>query len=249
MSARPTTAMVLAAGLGSRLKPITDTLPKPLVKVGGHALIDHLLDRLIAAGVTRVVVNVHAHADQMEAHLARRRDVEILISDERARLLETGGAVKKARAALGDAPIWVANSDYVWIESGENALDMIARRWNPARMDALVIAIPRTRTQGFETPGDFFADPEYDHTAFGPLTFRGDAPEAPLHCFGVQILDPRPLYAWSEEAFSLKPALWQPAADARRLYGAAPGGFWMQIGDPQALIDAEAKLAAETAAA
>ena len=175
----PTTAMVMAAGLGLRMRPLTERRPKALVEVGGRALIDHILDRLEAAGVTRAVVNVHAFAEQMEDHLARRRSPEILISDERALLLETGGGLKHARAMLGEAPIWVANSDYVWIEGRDDALGLVAQAWDPARMDACLIVVPKARTGGFETPGDFTRDDS------GRLTHRGDASEAPLHCFGV----------------------------------------------------------------
>jgi MurNAc alpha-1-phosphate uridylyltransferase len=239
----PKTAMVLAAGMGTRMRPLTDTCPKPLITVAGKALIDHLLDRLVAAGVTRAVVNVHAHADMMEAHVRKRRDLEVLISDERAMLLETGGAIKKARALLGEGPIWTANTDYVWIEDGSSALDLVSRAWDPARMDVVMIVIPKARTSGFVTPGDFFADDA------GVLTFRGDHAEAPLHCFGVGIIDPAPLYAWPEEKFSTKFSLWLPACARKRMYGVEPGGFWMQIGDPQARIEAEARLAQNAGAA
>lgn len=234
--------MVLAAGMGTRMRPLTDTCPKPLITVGGKALIDHLLDRLVEAGVERAVVNVHAHADMMEAHVKKRRDLEVLIADEREKLLETGGAIKKARALLGEGPIWTANTDYVWLEEGGSGLELVKRTWDPARMDVLMIVIPKARTSGFETPGDFFSDDT------GVLTFRGDAPEAPLHCFGVGIIDPTALYEWPEEKFSTKFSLWLPACDKRRMYGVQPGGFWMQIGDPQARIDAEARLAQVAAA-
>ena len=239
----PTTAMVLAAGMGMRMRPLTDNCPKPLITVGGKTLLDHTLDRLVAAGVTRAIVNVHAHADMLEAHLRTRRDLEVLISDERERLLETGGAIKKARALLGDGPIWTANTDYVWIEDGANALDLVARMWDPARMDVVMIVIPKARTSGFETPGDFFADDA------GALTFRGDAPEAPLHCFGVGIIDPTILFTWPEEKFSTKFSLWLPACERQRMYGVQPGGFWMQIGDPRARALAEARLAQSVGAA
>jgi MurNAc alpha-1-phosphate uridylyltransferase len=231
----PTTAMVLAAGLGRRMRPLTDRMPKTLVEVGGKALIDHTLDRLEAAGVTRAVVNVHAFADQLEAHLARRRSPEILISDERAQLLETGGGLKRARAMLGEAPIWVANSDYVWMEGRDDALSLVAEAWDPARMDACVIVVPKTRTMGFDTPGDFFID---DRNA---LTPRGAAAEAPLHCFGIQILDPQRVYEVDADRFSLF-QVWMLAAEQRRLRGVIPDGFWMQIGDPAALAAAEARL-------
>ena len=232
----PATAMVLAAGLGTRMRPITNDQPKALVEVGGRTLIDHLIDRLEAQGVQRIVVNVHAFADQLQAHLAGRRGgAEILISDERAALLETGGGVKKARPLLGDDPIWVANGDYVWIEDGEPALRMVADVWDPARMDSCLIVIPKARTLGFETAGDFFLGPD------GDLIHRGDRPEAPLHCFGVQILDPTLVYAVPDERFSLF-RVWMQAAERGRLKGVTPGGFWMQIGDPASLEAAEARL-------
>jgi MurNAc alpha-1-phosphate uridylyltransferase len=237
MSGSPKTAMVLAAGLGTRMRPLTDTRPKALVEVAGKALIDHTLDRLIEVGVERAVVNVHAFADQLQAHLARRTDIEILISDERGALLETGGGLKKARVLLGEAPIWVANSDYVWIDGDESGLAKLARAWDPARMDACVIVVPKARTLGFETAGDFFSD------AQGALTHRGAESEAPLHCFGLQILDPRPVYAEPDERFSLL-RLWLKATQGRRLIGVVPDGLWMQVGDPDALKVVEARLAA-----
>ena len=233
--AAPKTAMVMAAGLGLRMRPLTDGRPKALIEVGGRALIDHILDRLEAAGVTRAVVNAHAFADQLEDHLARRRSPEILISDERAGLLETGGGLKRARTMLGEAPIWVANSDYVWLEGRDDALGMVAAAWDPARMDACLIVIPKARTAGFDTPGDFFQDDA------GRLTHRGEAPEAPLHCFGVEIIDPQRVYEVADEKFSLF-RIWQAAAARGRLFGVAPDGYWMQVGDPAALAVAEARL-------
>jgi MurNAc alpha-1-phosphate uridylyltransferase len=221
------------------MRPLTEARPKALVEVGGKALIDHILDRLQAAGVTRAVVNVHAFADQMQAHLAQRRSPEILISDERARLLETGGGLKHARALLGEAPIWVANSDYVWRESADDPLAMVGSAWNPAAMDACLIVVPKARTSGFDTPGDFSRDEA------GRLTHRGDAAEAPLHCFGVQILDPQRVYEIAADKFSLF-QVWNAAADQGRLIGVVPDGFWMQVGDPASLAIAEARLS-ETA--
>ena len=235
MSAAPKTAMVMAAGRGLRMRPLTERRPKALIEVGGRALIDHILDRLEAAGVTRVVVNVHAFADQMEDHLARRRGPEILVSDERATLLETGGGLKKARAMLGESPIWVANSDYVWIEGRDDALAKVAAAWDPARMDACLIVVPKARTAGFDTPGDFFRDEA------GRLTHRAEAAEAPLHCFGVEIIDPQRAYEVADETFSLF-RVWQAASERERLYGVVPDGYWMQVGDPAALAAAEARL-------
>lgn len=233
--AAPKTAMVMAAGLGTRMRPLTNDRPKALIEVAGKALIDHMIDPLVAAGVERIVVNVHAFADQLEAHLKRRTDAQVLISDERARLLETGGGVKKARPLLGEAPIWICNSDYVWTKPGLPALDELARAWDPATMDACVVVIPKERTLGFDTPGDFFRDEA------GRLTRRGDAPEAPFHAFGIQIIDPAPLYADPREAFSTRD-VWFASAARGRLHGLVLEGLWMQVGDPAALAEAEARL-------
>jgi MurNAc alpha-1-phosphate uridylyltransferase len=227
--------MVMAAGLGTRMRPLSDRKAKALLEVGGRTLIDRTLDRLEAAGVTRAIVNVHAFADQVEAHLARRRSPEILISDERAGLLETGGGLKHARRLLGEAPIWVANSDYVWIEDHDDALSLVARAWDPARMGACLIVVPKARTSGFETPGDFFRDEA------GRLTHRGEASEAPFHCFGVEIIDPQRVYEVAAEKFSLF-GVWKTASEKGRLHGVVPDGFWMQVGDPSALEAAEARL-------
>ena len=228
--------MVLAAGLGTRMRPLTDHMPKSLVEVGGKPLIDHLLDRLEAQGVSRIVVNVHAFADQLQTHLERRRGpAEILISDERGALLETGGGVKKARPLLGEAPIWVANADYIWIEDGRPALQVVAEAWEPARMDSCLIVVPKARTLGFDTPGDFFMGPD------ASLEHRDGRPEAPLHCFGIQIIDPTLVYAEPEDRFSLF-RTWMAAAALGRLKGVDPGGFWMQVGDPASLAAAEARL-------
>ena len=229
------TAMVMAAGLGTRMRPLTNDRPKALIEVGGKALIDHVIDPLVAAGVEQIVVNVHAFADQMEAHLRRRNDVKILISDERAKLLETGGGIKHARAMLGDDPIFVCNSDYVWLKPGEPALETMAKAWDPARMDALLVVIPKERTLGFDTPGDFFQAPD------GTLTHRGDAAEAPLHCFGIEIIDPTLLYADPRDAFTQRD-IWIAATQKKRLYGLQLDGLWMQVGDPEALEVAEARL-------
>ncbi len=231
----PTTAMVLAAGLGTRMRPLTADRPKALIEVGGRSLIDHMLDRLVQAGVRRAVVNVHAFADQLETHLKRRTDLDILISDERAALLETGGGVKKARALLGETPIWVANCDYLWC-GDQDALDLVAAAWDPARMDACLIVVPKARCLGFETPGDFFM------SAGGALNHRGTAPAAPLHCFGIEILDPAPVYEQPQTTFSLF-QVWMDLARKGRLRGVVPGGCWMQIGDPSALTLAQARLA------
>jgi MurNAc alpha-1-phosphate uridylyltransferase len=233
------TAMVLAAGLGTRMRPLTDDRPKALVEVGGKALIDHVLDRLAEAGVTDAVVNVHWFADRLEQHLkGRGRGLDIVISDERAELLETGGGLRKARPLLGDDPVFVANIDSVWIDRGD-ALADLARLWNPETMDAALLLARREGSIGFEGDGDFFLDDD------GRLTFRGEAPSAPFAYMGVHIT--RPGYAddGPDGPFSLSP-LWRKSAAEGRLYGCVLDGGWMHVGDPQARDQAEAKLAGGT---
>ncbi|GLS02360.1 mannose-1-phosphate guanylyltransferase [Brevundimonas denitrificans] len=236
----PTTAMVLAAGLGTRMRPLTDDRPKALVEVAGQALIDHVLRRLGESGVERAVVNVHWFAERLESHLAARADgPEILISDERAELLETGGGLKKAAALLGSDPVFVANIDSVWTDNGargDSALNQLARLWNPSIMDAALLLARREGSIGFEGGGDFFLADD------GRLTFRGDAPEAPFAYMGVHICRPDYVADGPEGPFSLS-GLWRRSAAAGRLYGCVLDGDWMHVGDPEARDAAEAKLA------
>ena len=233
----PTTAFILAAGLGTRMRPLTNDRPKALVEVGGKTLIDHMLDRLASAGARRFVVNVHYFADRLEAHLKTRRDLDIVISDERDALLETGGGLKKARPLLGDDAIWVANTDSVWLEDQEgDALGDLARLWDPAKMDACLLLAEMDRTTGFDGAGDFF-QPDGVH-----LRFRNDAPSAPLNYMGVHITRPSIIDGEADDAFSLA-RIWRRAAPDNRLSGTVMHGDWMHVGDPQALKDAEARLA------
>ncbi len=232
----PTTAMVLAAGLGTRMRPLTDDRPKALVEVGGRALIDHVLDRLSEAGVQRAVVNVHWFADRLQAHLAARSGgPDIVISDERAELLETGGGLKKARALLGDEPVFVANIDSVWLDRGD-ALGDLVRLWDPDRMDVALLLARREGAIGFEGDGDFFIADD------GRLTFRGQAPSAPVAYMGVHICRPGYVADGPDGAFSLAD-LWRRSAAAGRLYGCILDGDWMHVGDPQARTETEARLA------
>lgn len=235
----PTTAMVLAAGLGTRMRPLTDDRPKALVEVAGRALIDHVLDRLVSAGVNRAVVNVHAFADDLETHLARRRDLEILISDERAALLETGGGMKKARSLLGDSPILVANIDSVWIESGEPALRRLIDAWDPARMDDLLLLVPVGDSLGFDGRGDFFRAED------GRIAHRGAAVRAPYAFMGVHMLDPRVIDGWPAGPHGVF-SHWMGFAELGRLHGVVMEGVWMHVGDPLARDAAEARLAERT---
>lgn len=232
----PKTAMVLAAGLGSRMRPLTDDRPKALVEVRGRALIDHVLDRLADAGVERAVVNVHWFADRLEQHLkARDRGPDIIISDERAELLETGGGLRKARPLLGDEPVFVANIDSIWTDQGD-ALGDLVRLWNPDLMDAALLLARREGSIGFEGDGDFFLGDD------GRLTFRGEAPCAPFAYMGVHITRPDYADGGPEGTFSLSP-LWRRSAAEGRLFGCVLDGDWMHVGDPEARDAAEAKMA------
>ena len=233
----PKTAMVLAAGLGTRMRPLTNDRPKALVEVGGKALIDHVLDRLADAGVEQAVVNVHWFADRLESHLAARTRPAVVISDERVELLETGGGLKKARPLLGDDPVFVANIDSIWIDRGDALADLI-RLWDPERMDAALLLAQREGSIGFEGGGDFFLADD------GSLTFRGEAASAPYAYMGVHIT--RPGYAdhGPDGPFSLSP-LWRQSAAEGRLFGCVLDGDWMHVGDPQARDEAEARLKEE----
>ncbi len=237
MSALLDTAMVLAAGLGTRMRPLTNDRPKALVQVGGRALIDHVLDRCIEAGVKRAIVNVHAFADMMEAHLKRRGDIEIIISDERALLMETGGGVRQARALLGDKPVIISNIDSVWSEPQGSAMARLSRSFDASRMGAQLLLAAMDQQLGYDGAGDFFMD---EH---GVLSFREALPHTPWAYMGVQIIDPSIMDEEPLEPFSFT-RIWRRLAHQGRLYGAPLGGFWMHVGDPGAKEEAEARLAA-----
>lgn len=233
----PATAMVLAAGLGTRMRPLTNDRPKALVTVGGRALIDHVLDRLVEAGVRRAVVNVHAFADLLEAHVSRRRDLEIVISDERGRLMETGGGVRQALPMLGEAPVIVCNIDSVWEEPSGSALARLAHGFDAARMGARLMLAAMDACLGFEGRGDFHKD------ARGALRHRGEDAHADWAYMGAQIIDPRVLLDEPVAPFSFT-RVWSRLQGEGRLFGAPLGGFWMHVGDPRARAEAEARLAA-----
>lgn len=228
-------AMVLAAGLGTRMRPLTNDRPKALVEVAGKPLIDHMLDRLAEVGVETAVVNVHWFADRLEQHLAGRERPKIVISDERALLLETGGGLKRARKLLGDEPCWVANIDSVWTQPTDN-LKALAEAWDPERMDVLLLLARREASIGFEGAGDFFLSDD------GRLTFRGEAPSAPFAYMGVHITKPGIVADEPRGPFSLT-RVWRRLAEQGRLYGQVLDGFWMHVGDPASRAEAEAKLA------
>ena len=236
MTPGPTTAMVLAAGLGTRMRPLTDALPKALIPVAGRTLIDRVLDRLVAAGVERAVVNVHHFADQVEAHLSLRHDLEIMISDERAGLLDSGGGIQHARAMLGEAPIFVANIDSLWLERGAPALEALKCAWDPARMDLLLLLVRRGEGIGFEGPQGFLMN------ARGELTHSA-SPDVvtPFANVGFAILKPQVLDGHAQPAFPILP-IWRSLQARGRLHGVAMDAFWMHVGDPAARDAAAARL-------
>ena len=235
MSFMPKTAMVLAAGLGTRMRPLTDETPKPLIKVAGKPLIDYALDRFADAGVTRAIVNVHYLPDQVEAHVATRTAPEIVVSDERALLLETGGGLKKARSEFGDDPLFCTNTDAIMIDDGgTEACAQLAAAWDASEMDALLLLVPIERTSGYDVRGDFTRDET------GQIALRaGDA--APYVFTGLQILNPALIDEGPDGPFSTR-LLWDAAAARGRLHGVVYGGDWLHVGDPQGLKDAEACL-------
>lgn len=235
----PRTAMVLAAGLGTRMRPLTDDRPKALVEVGGRALIDHMLDRLAQVGVETAVVNVHAFADRLEAHLKARDATGVLprliISDERAEPLETGGGVKHALHLLPDAPFWVANIDSVWINDDGKALEALAAAWDPARMDVCLLTASTAQSMGFHATGDLF------RAETGEVRFKDVGESAPLVYVGVHIAKPSVVADGPDSAFGLLP-IWKRLTEAGRVHAVAPPGLWMHVGDPVARDQAEARL-------
>lgn len=231
----PKRAMIMAAGKGTRMAPLTDKIPKPLVQVGGKALIDHILDRLCAAGVEEAVVNVHYRADQMEAHLKSRTRPRIIISDERDQLLDSGGGIVKALPHLGDEPFLNHNADCLWLDGVRPALSLLARGWDDARMDALMLVASLVNATGFDGLGDFHMDQE------GRLTRRQEKRLAPFVWTGVQIIHPRAFKDCPSGPFSTN-LVWNRAIEAGRLYGVRLDGLWMHVGTPDGVIAAEAAL-------
>jgi MurNAc alpha-1-phosphate uridylyltransferase len=231
----PHRAMVLAAGLGIRMHPLTDTMPKPLVPVAGKALIDHVLDRLADAGVERAVVNVHYMAEQLQRHLAGRTRPNIVISDERGLLLGTGGGVKKALPELGDAPFFHINSDTIWIDGVKPNLARMAEHFYPETMDALLLLASTTGSIGYDGRGDFTMTPD------GRLNRRGEREVAPFVYAGAAILSPALFKDAPAGEFALT-ALFDRAAEQGRLHGLRLEGLWMHVGTPDAIAAAEAAI-------
>jgi MurNAc alpha-1-phosphate uridylyltransferase len=234
MSRVPKRAMVLAAGLGLRMRPITEKLPKPLIEVAGRTLLDRALDRLAESGVEDAVVNVHYLGAAIERHLRRRTKPAIRISREEE-LLETGGGVRHALGHLGQAPFFVVNSDVAWLDGPRSALRRLADAWDDARMDALLLVNPVARTSDYDGSGDFFLSPA------GKLRRRKRGEIAPFLFTGVQILHPR-LFAGTEpKRFSLN-LLYDRAEEGGRLHGLVHDGLWYHIGSPSGLAIANREL-------
>jgi len=230
------TAMVLAAGHGTRMRPLTNDRAKAMVEVDGRPLIDHMLDRLAEAGIERAVVNIHAHADHLEAHLkARTTGPEIIISDERTELLETGGGMVKALPLLGDGPVLACNIDAIWQEDEASIITSLLERWNADIMDDLLLLAPIERTLGYHGKGDFL----FAHD--GRLERRGERDSAPYVYAGVQITKLGRLAKEPIEPFS-RNRIWNQTLEAGTIYGHPLSGFWMHVGDPQARDEAEARL-------
>lgn len=235
----PRCAMVLAAGLGTRMRPLTDTMPKPLVKVAGRPLIDHVLDRLVDAGVEIAVVNVHHFADQLIEHLGRRLRPRIAISDERGLLLGTGGGVRKALPELGDGPFFHINSDTIWVDGVKPNLARLAEAFDPAAMDALLLLSPTTDSIGYTGRGDFAMAPD------GRLTRRRDRNTVEFVYAGAAILRPALFIDAPEGEFPLTD-IFDRGAKKGRLFGLPLDGLWMHVGTPAAVKEAEAAMRGRT---
>ncbi|SEH25233.1 MobA-like NTP transferase domain-containing protein [Methylobacterium sp. 275MFSha3.1] len=239
-------AFVLAAGLGKRMRPVTATVPKPLVEVSGKALLDHALDRVAEAGIGSAIVNVHYLADLIEGHLVRRAEgaapgPATTVSDERAALLETGGGIRKALPLLGDAPFVVLNSDSFWLEGPASNLRRLIETWDGDRMDGLLLVAPTATSLGYEGAGDFVMDPD------GRLERRGERAVAPFIYAGVAILTPGLFADTPEGAFSLN-LLFDRAIAAGRLFGMRLDGQWLHVGTPEAIRAAEERVRASARA-
>jgi MurNAc alpha-1-phosphate uridylyltransferase len=223
----PTSAMILAAGRGSRLAAITATTPKPLIKVGGYALIDLALEQLQAVSVPRVVVNTHHLAERVEDHVRRWQLPQLRISREEE-LLDTGGGVRRALPWLGLGPFYVVNSDLVWLDPPGRAMRRLADAWDDSRMDVLLLLAPAVNVEGYSGPGDFAM------LSDGKLVRRAPSTMTPFVFTGAQILAPRAFIGSPQDAFSLN-RIYDAAALRGRLYGLRHEGDWIDAGTPERL--------------
>ena len=225
------TAMVMAAGMGKRMRPLTATMPKPLVRVAGKPLIDHALDRLAESGITKAVVNVHYLADALEAHVLERDVPKVTISDERDELLETGGGLIKAQQALPET-FFCLNADNIWLDGPKSAFNDLSARWDPDKMDALLLLVNHARAENFKGKGDFYMDGE------GRLKRRQSGRIAPFIYTGIQLLSKRLLRDAPEGKFSTN-ILWNRAMEEGRLFGISFTGLWFEVGTPHAIAPTE----------
>lgn len=232
---RPTSAFVLAAGKGERMRPLTNTIPKPLVPLAHKPLIDHVLDRLASAGIKRAVVNIHYLADKLEKHLAHRTAPKIILSNERDEVLDTGGGALRALPKLGAEPFVIHNSNSVWIEGLGSNLERLLDAWDEKEMDSLMLVAPLAASIGYDGLGDFQMDPT------GRLTRQSGPRLAPFVFAGVSIAHPRLFDNAPKGPFSLN-KLWDRAIEKGRLYGLRLEGIWMHVGTPEALKEAETAL-------
>jgi len=231
------TAMIMAAGLGKRMRPLTENRPKPLVEVAGKAMIDHCFEKLVEAGIGKAVVNVHYLADMMEAHLAALPyPIAIRVSDEREQLLETGGGLVQAEPLIAEDVFFCINSDNLWTDGPTNSLQKLAEAWDEDRMDALLLLAPRITAHNYQGKGDFHLDEEKRISRKQP-----DQP-APLIYSGIQLLSKRLLRDAPAGPFSTN-ILWERAIGEGRLFGAIHQGEWFEVGSPQAIAPTEAALA------
>lgn len=232
MRAKISQAMVLAAGLGTRMRPITERIPKPLVRLAGKPLIDHVLDRLVGAGVNRAIVNVHYLAELIEVALRNRSDPSVVFSDEREYLLDTGGGVVKALHYFGAEPFFIHNSDSVWLEDKGANLEHMMNAWDHSRMDGLMLLAPLSNCLGYEGKGDFILE------AGGLLRRRQEHEVAPYAFAGCSIAHESMFRNAPDGAFSLN-KVWDRSIASGRLFGVPLEGTWMHIGTPEALAEAE----------
>lgn len=233
----PSVAMVFAAGMGTRMRPVTDTLPKPLVRIAGRTMLDHMLDRLEAAGVPRAIVNVHYRADQIEDHLRGRTTPAVTLSDERARLLDQAGGIRRALPDIGPDPFVICNTDAIWIAGPRPNLSRLFADWDPDRMDVLLLVADAATSVGVDWPGDFHMDPE------GRLTRRLEGDVAPFVYAGVGIVRPEPFAALTDGTPVRLAPFFFAAAEEGRLFGTRLDGRWLHVGTPGAIPEAEAAIA------
>jgi MurNAc alpha-1-phosphate uridylyltransferase len=233
----PKTAMVMAAGLGTRMRPLSVTRPKPLIQIGGTTFIDHVLDHLRAAGVSQIVVNAHYLADMLEAHLAvHAGDLQVAISDERPKLLDTGGGLVRALPLIEADPFLCVNTDNIWLDGPVDSLKLMAQAWDDATMDVLMLLIPLARATHHVGRGDFYLDP------LGRLTRKKPGRVAPYVWAGIQMLSKRLIVDPPSDAFSTN-VFWDRAIAAGRAYGLVHQGLWFDVGTPGAVGKTEAMLA------